>query len=170
MEGSRQGLGKYILNSKSGLTGLTVLKTTGSSFYGFHTCPLTTLKNASDRILSTTVDGFWCYPERDCSFFCGFPFKNARSGVRQLILDLFANHDSPSVQNTLYLICTESLAIYPYLDKMEISLPNIHYWIYDLERFGVQNNGKPGIGGVYAPQADPNGLIKATISRKKAKL
>ena len=163
-------MGKYILSGKSGIVGLTVLKTTGSSFTGFHTCPLTTLKDAADRILSTTIEAFWYYPGKECTFFSGFHFPKARSGVRQLVVDLFANHNSPSVQNTLFLICEEALGIYPFLEKMEISLPNIHYWVFDLERFGVKDNGKPGKGGVFSPQADPNGLIKAVINRKKSKL
>ncbi|KAK9663699.1 hypothetical protein K7432_018060 [Basidiobolus ranarum] len=40
---------------KSGLEGLLVLKTTGSSFTNFHLCENTTLQDADDRIFSTTV-------------------------------------------------------------------------------------------------------------------
>jgi urate oxidase len=163
-------MGKFSLSAKSGIVGLTVLKTTGSNFVGFHTCPLTTLKEATDRIFSTTIEAFWVYPLKEITFFSGFPYSKSRSGVRQLILDLFANHNSPSVQNTLYLICEEALVMFPFLDKMEIALPNIHYWTFDLERFGIKHNGTPGKGGVFSPQADPNGVIKAVINRNKAKL
>lgn len=162
-----------LTKASSGLTGITVLKTTGSSFTKFHKCPLTTLPEMSDRILSTTVDCSWTYTlSKPLSAFKAFPMDGEKihSLIRQLILDIFANHDSPSVQNTLFIICEEALKLLPELDTLSISLPNSHVFVYDLERFGVKNNAK-GHGGMYFPVADPNGLITATVGRaNKAKL
>ena len=169
--GRRAGPGRYTLESSGSLTGLTILKTTGSSFTDFHRCPLTTLPDMADRILSTTVDCSWKFQPKELSFFAAFPETGNKifKLVRQLVLDLFANHDSPSVQNTLFLICQQSLALIPALDEMSVSLPNSHVFVYDLARFGIKDNAQ-GKGGMYFPMADPNGLINATVERIKPKL
>jgi urate oxidase len=47
------------------------------------------------------------------------------------------------------------------VDQVWFSLPNKHIFIYDLARFGIENNSE-----VFQPQTDPSGLIEGTISRK----
>ena len=165
--GTRQSSTTMLLKSiKSRLYGLTVLKSTGSSFTNFHKCPLTTLPEMKDRILSTTIDCSWNWPQKEVSFNAPFPFDSGKAYrvIKQIILDIFANHDSPSVQNTLYLMCDEGLKLLEQVDKISISLPNSHVFVYDLERFGIKDNAK-GKGGIYYPVADPNGLITATVGR-----
>ncbi|KAH6598811.1 hypothetical protein BASA61_002774 [Batrachochytrium salamandrivorans] len=88
----------------SGICDLYVLKSTGSSFENYHTDRLTTLPPMAERVLSTDVTAKWTFPPsieslQDNSAPVFTPTYNA---VRQITLDLFANHDSPSVQNTLY--------------------------------------------------------------------
>jgi urate oxidase len=168
--GSRQSQG-FTLKSTSGIQDMTVLKTTGSSFENFHLCPLTTLKNASDRLFSTTVECTYSWPTRHFSYFAALPWNpNAVfANVKQLILDIFANHNSPSVQNTLYLICEQALKVNPDIEQLDVSLPNSHVFVFDLERFGVTDNAT-GNGGTYYPVSDPSGLIQASITRIKSKI
>lgn len=47
------------ISIRSGIQGLSVLKSTGSAFHGFHRDEFTTLKETWDRVLSTDVDANW---------------------------------------------------------------------------------------------------------------
>lgn len=46
---------------QSGLTGLTLLKTTKSGFSGYNKCDYTVLPETTDRLLSSIVDANWTY-------------------------------------------------------------------------------------------------------------
>ncbi|KAJ3216742.1 hypothetical protein HDU67_009068 [Dinochytrium kinnereticum] len=190
----RIGNGKMKVTAKSGLTDLLVLKTTGSSFENFHRCELTTLPDMDDRIFSTTVEAYWdfCGKEevipssavlehsgKDVSEFGKVNYDAIFRGCKQVTLDIFANHNSPSVQNTLYRMGEHILSIFPEVNLVHYALPNKHVFGYDLDRFGLQNKGKNMT--VFYPVADPSvdslsnilqtkGLITATIGRSKAKL
>lgn len=172
----------------SGLRDLLVLKTTGSSFEKFHRCQNTTLMNMSDRIFSTTVEVFWKFPtiierpsewsqpvtNRATSALTKIPFDAIASGAKQITLDIFANHNSPSVQATLYITGQVCLDRYPDLDDISFALPNKHAFAVNLKPFNLANEGKVGVNNgaeVFQPLSDPSGLITATIRRKeKAKL
>ncbi|KAH6562804.1 hypothetical protein BASA60_006617 [Batrachochytrium salamandrivorans] len=96
-------------------------------------------------------------------------FTPTYNAVRQITLDLFANHDSPSVQNTLYRMGELVLTACPHVHDITYELPNKHVFVYDLKRFGIDNK-TGGASTVYYPVADPSGLITATISRQRSKL
>ena len=49
------------LQLSSSIKDLTVLKSTGSMFYGYNVCDYTTLQPTKDRILSTDVDASWTF-------------------------------------------------------------------------------------------------------------
>ncbi|KAH6593833.1 hypothetical protein BASA50_007059 [Batrachochytrium salamandrivorans] len=155
----------------SGICDLYVLKSTGSSFENYHTDRLTTLPPMAERVLSTDVTAKWTFPPsieslQDNSAPVFTPTYNA---VRQITLDLFANHDSPSVQNTLYRMGELVLTACPHVHDITYELPNKHVFVYDLKRFGIDNK-TGGASTVYYPVADPSGLITATISRQRSKL
>lgn len=150
---------------KSGLKGLLVLKTTGSSFEDFHVSKYRSLPNMTDRILSTDVD--FSYEIKSLKLKKE-RYNEIFNANKQIILDLFANHNSPSVQNTLYRMADVMLATFEDIDNIHFSLPNKHSFAYDLDRFGLSNKGTSTT--VLAPQTDPSGLITATISRKSKPL
>ncbi|KAJ3096821.1 hypothetical protein HDU96_000635 [Phlyctochytrium bullatum] len=168
--------------TKSGLTDLLVLKTTGSSFERFHRDALTTLQDAPDRIFSTSVEASWAFPAvveplpasavldhaKQPSAFTAVNYDAVFRGVKQVTVDVFANHDSPSVQNTLYRMGEHILGVFPEVAEVSYALPNKHVFGYDLDRFGLKNTGKDQ--NVYFPVTDPSGLITATIGRVKPKL
>ena len=52
----------------AGLTGLVVLKSTGSEFHGFPRDRFTTLEEADDRILATAVTARWRYADLELDF------------------------------------------------------------------------------------------------------
>ncbi|KAM3421771.1 Uricase [Cercospora zeina] len=160
---------------RSGLTGLLVLKSTGSQFHSFHRDEFTRLAETTDRILSTSVDAHWTWKsyasladvERAAS---AKTFDTAFDSAKTITLETFATENSPSVQNTMYLMSQRILDAAKDVQKVEYSLPNKHYFEIDLSWYkGLKNTGKDA--EVYAPQSDPNGLIQSVVEREaKAKL
>lgn len=160
----------------SGLKDLTVLKSTGSMFYGYHNCEYTTLKETWDRILSTDVDATWTWiPSKVASLSQVVAladkgeFDTAFNLARNVTLEIFALENSPSVQATMYNMSDRILKEGPLLDSVSYSLPNKHYMEHDLSwHKGLKNTGKDA--EVYVPMSNPNGLIKCTVKRSSSKL
>ncbi|PLN79719.1 uricase [Aspergillus taichungensis] len=161
------------IDIRSSLNNLTVLKSTNSQFWGFLRDEYTTLKETWDRILSTDVDAAWCWKR-----FSGLDevranvqhFDATWEAARDITLKTFAEDNSASVQNTMYKMSEQILARQALVETVEYALPNKHYFEINLDwHKGLQNTGKNA--QVYAPQSDPNGLIKCTVGRSsKAKL
>ncbi len=165
------------------ITGLLVLKSTGSAFNDFYRDEYTLLQDAFDRILSTEVDCGWVWNKFSSvkEVESAVPkFDKAWEAARKITLETFATESSPSVQNTLYKMCEQILEAVPQVASVDYSLPNKHYFeigkssrqfftyaanmLQDLSwHKGLKNTGKDA--EVYAPQSDPNGLIQCTVSR-----
>lgn len=91
-------------------------------------------------------------------------FDSTHEKAREITMRLFAVEESPSVQNTMYKMCEEILGAQGLVKDVDYELPNKHYFEIDLSwHKGLKNTGKDA--EVYAPQSDPNGLIKVTVSR-----
>ncbi|KAK3724151.1 hypothetical protein LTR37_001274 [Vermiconidia calcicola] len=153
---------------RSGIKGLLVLKSTASQFWGYHRDEYTRLPETWDRILSTEVEAGWRWKEfenvEEVRKEEGM-FDGAWSDARRITLETFAQEDSPSVQNTMFIMAEKILAAVSGVEVVEYSLPNKHYFEIDLSWFnGLKNTGKDA--EVYAPQSDPNGLIQCTVTRK----
>ncbi|KAK3334020.1 uricase [Cercophora scortea] len=155
------------ISIKSGIVGLTVLKSTGSAFHGFVRDEFTTLAETWDRILSTDVDAGWTWkPFADVAAVENGVerFDRAWEAARNITMKTFANDESASVQNTMYKMCEQILAAEEEIQFANYSLPNKHYFEIDLSwHKGLKNTGKDA--EVYAPQSGPNGLIKCEVSR-----
>ncbi|KAL4875777.1 uricase [Aspergillus karnatakaensis] len=161
------------IDIKSTINKLTVLKSTGSQFWGFVRDEYTTLPEVWDRILSTDVEATWTWKT-----FAGLEdvksvvpkFDDAWEAARNITLKTFAEDNSASVQATMYKMAEKILAHQPLLETVDYSLPNKHYFELDLSwHKGLKNTGKDA--EVFVPQTNPNGLIKCTVARTpKAKL
>jgi urate oxidase len=138
----------------SGLENLVILKTAGSEFVGFLKDSLTTLPEATDRLFGTAVRARWKYSSPSVAFV------SLRSRVREILLSVFAEHTSKSVQHTLYAMGEAVLAQIPEIDDMELALPNKHYLLLDLSRFGQDNSNQ-----IFVPVDEPHGFIEARIRR-----
>src|SRR5207245_821311 len=86
----------------AGLTNLVLMKTTDSSFAGFPRDEFTTLPDAGDRILATSLTASWTYgaaaaPAQAAGhslFEAGDDdFSSAREAVRRALVETFAAHD-----------------------------------------------------------------------------
>jgi urate oxidase len=177
------------IDIKSGIVGLSVLKSTGSAFHGFVRDEYTTLPEVWDRILSTDIDCSWTwkrFTDRAAVENGVERFNKAWEQARTVLMRTFANDYSASVQNTMYKMAEEILQLVPEVDKVGLSLPNKHYWevgklsplssnshsglvltgLCDTDlswHKGLKNTGKDA--EVFAPQTNPNGLIKCEVAR-----
>lgn len=139
-------------NIHAGIDGLVVLKTTDSAFEGFLRDQYTTLKEDRNRILATVIRAKWLYRSEKTEF------ESTWHGVRQALLETFAEHDSKSLQQTLYAMGEAALQKFPALREIHLSLPNKHYNQVDLSPFQMDNPKE-----IFLPTDEPHGLIEATI-------
>ena len=139
---------------RAGVENLVVLKTSDSAFEDFKKDPYTTLKEDRDRILSTVVRASWLYTDEDAEF--GPLWHSAR----QMLLDTFAEHDSQSLQHTLYAMGEAVLNNFDNVSEIHLSLPNKHFNLVDLTPLGMDNPGT-----VFLPTDEPHGLIEATLRK-----
>jgi urate oxidase len=139
---------------EAGIEDLAVLKTTKSSFTGFPRDAYTTLPEASDRLMATQVSARWRYVSPDIDHDALF------GAVRTTFLEVFAEHESPSVQASIWIVGKAVLERHPEVTEISMTLPNLHHWLVDLAPFGLDN---PGF--VFTPTREPHGLIEATVRR-----
>src|SRR5271156_2084291 len=140
---------------RAGIDDLSVLKTTKSAFEGFLRDPYTTLTEDRDRILSTVIHADWLYEGSETEFT---PMWH---GVRQTLLETFAEHDSHSLQHTLYAMGEAVLNNFDRIREIYLSLPNKHFNLVNLKPFGMDNPAE-----VFLPTDEPHGLIEATLRKE----
>ena len=141
----------------SGLSGLVVLKSTGSEFHGFPDVPYTSLVETDDRILATAVSARWRYIGTDIDW------DKAFASIRQILLDRFALTHSLSLQQTLYAMGEAALQAHPEVAEIRFSMPNKHHFLVDLGKWGLENPNE-----VWYAADRPYGLIEASIVRDDA--
>lgn len=139
---------------EAGVEDLIVMKTTRSAFEGFPHDRYTTLPETDDRLMATKVTAIWRYGAPDIDFDATW------TDVRRTLLEVFADHDSPSVQTSIWIIARAMLERYDVLDEVRMVLPNLHHWTVDLAPFGLTNDKL-----VYVATTEPHGLIEATVRR-----
>jgi urate oxidase len=139
----------------SGLDDLVLLKTANSAFEGYIKDSLTTLPETKDRLFGTAVRAEWRYLSTDLDF------DSVRAIIRETMLRTFANHESKSVQQTLYAMAQSALEDVPQIDEIELTMPNKHCLLVDLSRFGQDNPNE-----IFVPTDEPHGYIEARVRRK----
>jgi urate oxidase len=139
---------------EAGLEGLVVLKSGESAFSGFRRDRYTTLPETRDRIFATSITAGWRYASAEADF------RLLHRGVRQALLETFAEHASESVQHTLSAMGEAVLERHPEVLEVRLSLPNRHHLPVDLSPFGLQNSNE-----IFVATEEPYGLIEATLKR-----
>jgi urate oxidase len=139
---------------EAGVEDLVAMKTTRSSFAGFPRDRYTTLRETDDRLMATKITAIWRYGSPDLDFDATF------DAVRTTLLEVFADHDSPSVQTSIWIMARAILERHEAVEEVRMVLPNLHHWLVDLEPFGLANDGE-----VYISTTEPHGLIEATVRR-----
>ena len=139
----------------SGLENMVVLKTAKSGFEGYIKESLTTLPETNDRLFGTAVRAEWVYVSDKLDY------DAVRANIREVMLKTFAEHDSKSVQQTLYAMAESALTEVAEISEMELAMPNKHCLLVDLSRFGQDNPNE-----IFVPIDEPHGYIEARVVRK----
>jgi urate oxidase len=158
-DGAATSAGGLVASIEAGIEDLTVMKTAKSAFVGFDRDRFTTLADADDRLMATRITATWGYaggaPETS------FRFDTAFDRLRATLLAVFADHFSPSVQASVWIMGKAMLEAEQSIQWVRMVLPNLHHWTVDLARFGLENPGE-----VFVATTEPHGLIDATIRRR----
>src|ERR1700712_217934 len=146
----------------SGVTGLVVLKSTGSEFHGFPDVPYTSLVETDDRVMATSVSARWLYGntgggQADAT---EFDWTTAFRSVKAIMLEQFALVHSLSLQQTLFAMGRSVLEAHPEIVEIRLSMPNIHHFVVDLSKWDLDNPNMV----LYAADR-PYGLIEAAVVR-----
>ncbi|HJU64293.1 MAG TPA: urate oxidase, partial [Gemmatimonadaceae bacterium] len=144
------------LTVEAGIEGLVVLKTSRSGFTGYPRDRYTTLPETTDRLLATSVSTRWRYGGSDLDFDACW------RSTREAMLRRFAEHDSRSVQHTLYAMAEAALDACPAIIEIRMTMPNKHHLLVDLLPFGLENDN-----AIFVPTDEPHGLIEAVVTRTR---
>ena len=139
---------------EAGVEDLIVMKTRHSAFSGFPRDRYTTLPETDDRLMATRVTAIWRYGSPDLDADATF------AAVRATLLEVFAEHHSPSVQASIWIMARAILERHDEVEAVRMVLPNLHHWLVDLSPFGLENDRE-----IYTPTTEPHGLIEATVRR-----
>jgi urate oxidase len=138
----------------AGIADLMILKSKGSAFSGFPRDEFTTLPETRDRLFATSLSATWRYSSAELDF------RSAWHGVRQTLLDTFAEHQSESVQHTMHAMGQAVLDTIEDVTAIRLAMPNKHHLPVDLRPFGLDNRNE-----IFVATEEPFGLIEATLVR-----
>jgi urate oxidase len=138
---------------EAGIADLTVMKSGKSAFFGFPRDEFTTLPDTDDRLMATRVNAAWRYAGPT-------DFDQAHEAIRSTLLEAFAEHESQSVQHTIWLVGRAIVERHPEVAEVTLTMPNLHHWLADLSPFGLPNDRS-----IFIPTTEPHGLIQGTIRR-----
>ena len=144
---------------EAGIEDLVVMKTTKSAFAGFPRDRYTTLRETEDRLMATRLAATWRYAA-GAGADLDFDFDAAFDAVRATLMDVFAEHMSRSVQESVWLMGRAVLEARPEIDEVSMALPNLHHWRVDVSPFGLENRDE-----IFVATTEPHGLIEATVRR-----
>ena len=134
-----------------------MLKSTGSEFHDFLVDEYTTLIPTTDRVMATSLVARWRYLGTEVDWAACY------AGIKQILLEQFAEVQSLALQQTLYEMGRAALEAYDEVAEIKFSAPNKHHFVYDLSPFGLENPNE-----VFHADDRPYGLIQATVLRDDA--
>jgi urate oxidase len=137
----------------AGVADLVILKSSGSAFAGFKRDDFTTLAETDDRLLATALTATWRYDS-------GTAYGPAWHAVRRTLLETFADHESQSVQHTLYAMARAVLDGIADVADIHLVMPNRHHLPVDLTAYGLENRNE-----IFVATEEPHGVIQATLRR-----
>ena len=143
----------------SGVTGLVLLNSTDSEFWGYVEDLYTTLPETRDRVLATAVTAQW----RHATDAAEHDWSESYHGARDALVESFVDTYSLSLQQTLYQMGRRALERRAEIVEVRLSLPNRHHLLVDLAPFGLANPNE-----VFVAADRPYGLIEGTVLRDDA--
>jgi urate oxidase len=145
----------------SGISDLVVLNSTDSEFKGFLEDEFTTLPEADDRVLATSLVAKWRHAAVE-----GVDWNASHAAVLETLLETFAGTYSRALQETLYAMGGAVLDRQDGIAEIRFSAPNKHHFLVDFS--GFQVDGLTNDGEVFIAADRPYGLIEAQVTRDDA--
>jgi len=146
--------GEYVIG---GFKDLVILKSTGSEFADFLVDEFTTLEPTHDRVMATSLVAKWRFGSEPADW------NAAYATIKQVMAEQFATLQSLALQQTLWHMGKAAIEAVPELVEVRLKAPNKHHFLYDLQRFGIENDGE-----VFHADDRPYGLIEATVTTDDA--
>ncbi|TFE50451.1 urate oxidase [Streptomyces sp. ICN441] len=119
----------------SGISGLELFKTTGSTFTGFRQDKYLTIQPFVDRVFGVELTAEWQY--RDAEQFDG----SSRARAQEAIHEEFAAHISRSSQHTLHRLVEAVIGTCPEVCRVRMAGAHLTRGLVDLSPFHVDNPG-----------------------------
>ncbi|MEO6000201.1 MAG: factor-independent urate hydroxylase [Chitinophagaceae bacterium] len=139
----------------SAINNLLIVKTTDSGFENYISDQYTTLQETNDRIMATRCEASWEYYSLELDY--SWHYKT----IRAELLRVFAEHQSLSLQQTMYAMGEAILEKNEAVKEISFKMPNKHHILFNLEQFGIDNNNE-----IFIATDEPYGYITATIVRE----
>lgn len=139
---------------RSGVRGLSLLKTTRSGFVGYIKDQYTTLPETTNRIFATALNAEWDHQSEAVAYDASW------QAAMRALTETFAQHDSLSVQHTMYAMGQKVLDDCTGISRIRMVMPNKHHLLFDLTRFGMENRNE-----IFVATSEPYGLIEAEVRR-----
>lgn len=149
VSGTRDGV-----TIEAGVQDLVLVKTAGAGFEGYRRDPFTTLQASYNSVLATSVNARWRYEDGEITFGTYW------HGIRETMLETFIEHESRSLQNTLYVMAEAVLERYHEILEITLSLPNRGWVPAELSKLGLENEDD-----VFIPMDEPHETIQAHLKR-----
>ncbi|CAD7957088.1 unnamed protein product [Amoebophrya sp. A25] len=157
----------------SGVRGLTMMKTTQSAWEKFVRDEFTTLPDAADRIMASSIDTEW-------SFYPGAvdgDFDTITSSIYATLVEVLCGPSdtgvfSPSVQRTVYEMGEEVLKRFAdSVGRVKLYAPNLDHIPFDFSRLedalGPNRMPKAGNPEVFVVTSEPAGIIQIELYAKE---
>jgi urate oxidase/2-oxo-4-hydroxy-4-carboxy-5-ureidoimidazoline decarboxylase len=141
-----------IIDVRSGIRGLRLLRLGGSAFKGFVRDEYTTLPDLQNRPLHMWLDLEWTYLSADAAFTSGA----VTSRARHIVQDVFRTFESGSIQQVIYQMGRRLLAEIPSIAEVHLEANN-RTWDTIAE--------KGDSLGVYTDPRPPYGCLGLTLKR-----
>ena len=147
------------VQTTSGITDFTFMKTTQSGWVGYPMDEVTTLKETTDRIAATAMNATWTWNTAPADY------ESANATILAAMLEVFATTYSRGIQDSLYRMAEAALAAIPELQTITLACPNKHYLPIDLSRFDLPPSDQSSDNTVFTPTDEPHGQIECTVGR-----
>ena len=136
----------------SGVKGYKMLRLRGSAFQGFVRDEYTTLPDLKDRPLHMWLDVEWIYTDAKAALSKG----KVTDAVRQLVHDVFCQFESGSIQEVIYKLGNQVLAVVPAIGEIHLEANN-RTWDMIAE--------SPDMMGLYTEARPPYGCLGLRLKR-----
>jgi urate oxidase len=139
---------------ESGIEALVLLRTRPASISDYQKDRYANREETGQRLLAAELNALWRYG------WAEVPHGVQWQQVRRVILDAFAEDDSPSIHQTLYAMARAALEQCPPLVQVQLRLPTRPPIAVDLTPFGMENTAE-----VFVPADNAVSVVEATIRR-----